>query len=149
MLSCIQLFETPWTVACQAPLSTGFTRQKSWSGLPFPPPGDLPNPGIKLQSPTLQSDSLPPELPRKPLWAYKGTNPIHEGSILMTSYNPNHLLKAPLPDTITLEGSTVSLYESVGGVNLSLSNQRECSMDLCWNHRKDTFSHPPENATLV
>ena len=41
---------TPWTVACQAPLSMGLSRQKYWSGLPFPSPGDLPDPGIKLAS---------------------------------------------------------------------------------------------------
>ena len=45
---------TPWTVARQAPLSMGFPRQKYWSGLPFPPPGDLPNPGIKPRSYALQ-----------------------------------------------------------------------------------------------
>ena len=50
MISHVQLFETPWTVACQAPLSMGFPRQEYWSGLPFPPPGDLPYPGIKLMS---------------------------------------------------------------------------------------------------
>ena len=50
MLSCIQLFATPWTVACQAPLSVGFSRQKYWSGLPFPP-ADFPNPGIIPVSP--------------------------------------------------------------------------------------------------
>ena len=49
----------PWTVARQAPLSTGFSRQEDWSGLPFPPPGDLPNPGVKPGSPALQADSLP------------------------------------------------------------------------------------------
>ena len=48
---------TPWTVACQAPLSTGFSRQEWWSGLPFPTPGDLPDPGIKPTSPVLQIDS--------------------------------------------------------------------------------------------
>ena len=47
----VQLFATPWTVAHQAPLSMGFSRQEYWSGLPFPPPGDLPNPGIKPASP--------------------------------------------------------------------------------------------------
>ena len=57
-----QLFETPWTVACQAPLSMGFSRQEYWSGLPFPSPGDLPNPGIEPGSPVLQADSLPTEL---------------------------------------------------------------------------------------
>ena len=48
-----------WTVACQAPLSMGFFRQEYWSGLPFPSPGDLPNPGIKPRSPVLQANSLP------------------------------------------------------------------------------------------
>ena len=47
------LFPTLWTVACQASLSVGFSRQKYWSGLPCPPPGDLPNPGIKPASPDL------------------------------------------------------------------------------------------------
>ena len=59
--SCVQLFETPWTVAYQASLSMGFSRQEYWSGLPSPPPGDLPKPGIKLMSPAspaLQADSL-------------------------------------------------------------------------------------------
>ena len=49
---------TPWTVAHQAPLSMGFSRQEYWSGLPFPFPGDLPDPGIKPRSPALQADSL-------------------------------------------------------------------------------------------
>ena len=49
----VQLFATPWTVTHQAPLYMGFTSQKYWSGLPFPPPGDLPNPGIKPTSPAL------------------------------------------------------------------------------------------------
>ena len=60
--SCIRLFGTPWTVVHQAPLSTGFSRQEYWSGLPCPPPGDLPNLGIEPTSPmapTLQVDSLP------------------------------------------------------------------------------------------
>ena len=59
VLSCFQLFVTPWTVARQASLSMGFPRQDYWSGLPFPFPGDLPNPGIKPVSPALQVDSLP------------------------------------------------------------------------------------------
>ena len=50
---------TPQTVAHQAPLSTGFFRQEYWSGLPSPPPGDLPDPGIEPRSPALQADSLP------------------------------------------------------------------------------------------
>ena len=50
VLSCVQLFITPWTVALQAPLSLGFPRQEYWSGLPLPSPGDLPDPGILLAS---------------------------------------------------------------------------------------------------
>ena len=63
------LFATPWTVAYQDPLSLGFSRQECWSGLPCPPPGDLPDPEIKLtslKSPALQEDSLPLSYPRSP-----------------------------------------------------------------------------------
>ena len=63
-LSRVRLFATPWTVACQAPLSLELSRQEHWSGLPFPPPGDLPNPEIKPAnpvSPALQLDSIPPQ----------------------------------------------------------------------------------------
>ena len=58
---------TPWTVAHQAPLSMGFSRHEYWSGLPFPSPGDLPNPGIEPRPPALQAHSLPSEPPGKPL----------------------------------------------------------------------------------
>ena len=60
-LSRVRLFATPWTVAYQAPPSVGFSRQEYWSGLPFPSPGDLPNPRIEPGSPTLQADALPSE----------------------------------------------------------------------------------------
>ena len=49
----VQFFVTPWTVACQDPPSMGFSRQEYWSGLPFPSPGDLPDPGIEPRSPAL------------------------------------------------------------------------------------------------
>ena len=59
---------TPWTVEpCQVPLSMGFSRKEYWSGLPFPPPWDLPDPGIKPGSPALQVGSLPTELQGKPI----------------------------------------------------------------------------------
>ena len=64
-LSQVPLFLTPWTVAYQAPSSMGFSRQEYWSGLPFPSPGDLPDPGIKLGSPALQADALTSEPPGK------------------------------------------------------------------------------------
>ena len=59
--SCLTLV-APWTVACQVPLSMGFSRQEYWSGLPFPSPGDLPDPGTEPRSPSLQTDSLLNEL---------------------------------------------------------------------------------------
>ena len=57
---------TPWTVAQQAPLSMGFSRQEYWSGLLRPSPGDLPEPGIEPESPALQADSLLSEPPGRP-----------------------------------------------------------------------------------
>ena len=66
-LSHVQLFATPWTVAHQAPQSMGFSRQEYWSGLPFPSPEDLPDPGIKPRYPALQADTLTSEPPGKPM----------------------------------------------------------------------------------
>ena len=65
-VSQVLLFVTPWSVACQDSLSVRFSRQEYWSGLQFPSPGDLPNPGIELRSPALQADSLLTELQGKP-----------------------------------------------------------------------------------
>ena len=60
------IFATPWTVAHQAPPSMGFSRQEYWSRLPFPTPGDLPNPGMESRSPAVQADALTSEPPGKP-----------------------------------------------------------------------------------
>ena len=88
LLSRSQLFVTPWVITCQVPLSMGFSRQEHWSGLPFPSPGDLPNPGIKPGSPTLQVDSLPAEPPGKPkecqtISKMNSTNQIMLGNFLL------------------------------------------------------------------
>ena len=66
-LSPVQVFVTPWTVACQAPLSLGFSRQEYWKGLPVPSPGDLPDPRTEPRSPAWQADTLPSEP-----WGIKG-----------------------------------------------------------------------------
>ena len=66
-LSRVRLFATPWTVTYQAPPSMGFSRQEYWSGLPFPSPGHLPDPGIEPGSPTLQANALTSEPPGKPI----------------------------------------------------------------------------------
>ena len=65
-LSHVRLFATPWTLAHQAPPSMGLSRQEYWSGLPFPSPGDLPDPEIKPRSTALQADTLNSEPPGKP-----------------------------------------------------------------------------------
>ena len=62
-LSLVRLFATPWTVAYQAPPSMGFSRQEYWSGVPLLSPGELPNPGIEPESPSLQAAALPSEPP--------------------------------------------------------------------------------------
>ena len=76
----VRLFAA-WTVAYQASLSMGFSRQEYWSGLPFPSPGDLPNPGIEPGSPKLQADSLPSEQNTNCLlnekWEKLTIEPIH------------------------------------------------------------------------
>ena len=80
-LSPVRLFATPWTVAYQASQTMGFSRQEYWSGLPFPSPGDLPNPGIQPGSPTML---LPSEPPGKPL--------AHTILLMLTPWPWSHLV---------------------------------------------------------
>ena len=92
-------FVTPWTVACQAPQFIAFSRQEYWSGLPFPSPGDFPNPGIGPGSLALQAGSLPSEPPGKPYgrWAppnYKLVGNDTSGNCLPSL--KEHLLTNPL-----------------------------------------------------
>ena len=70
LLSHVQLFATAWTVAYQAPLSMGFSKQVYWNGLPFPFPRDLPDPGIEPGYPVLQADTVPSEPPAKPIYMF-------------------------------------------------------------------------------
>ena len=70
-LSHVQLFATPWTIAYQVLPSMGFSRQEYWSGLPFPSPGYLPNPGIEPRSPTLEADALTSDPPGKSMGSVK------------------------------------------------------------------------------
>ena len=88
--TCLTL-ATPWTIACQVPLSMEFPRRKHWSGLPFPPPGDLPNPGIEPRSPALQVDSLPSELPGKPKNTRVGSQSLLQGIFLTQELNQGFL----------------------------------------------------------
>ena len=79
-LSRVQLFATPWTVAYHPPLSMGFSRQQYWSGLPFPSPTDLPDPGMEPRSPALQTDALQSEPPGKSIllnWVKRFKESVH------------------------------------------------------------------------
>ena len=80
LLSRALLFVTLWTIAHQAPPSMGFSRQEYWCRLPFPSPGDLPDPGIEPRSPALQADSLTSEPPGKPMNTGVGSLSLHQGS---------------------------------------------------------------------
>ena len=81
----VQLFVTPWTVALQAPLSMGFSRQEYWSGLPCPPPGDLPDPGTKLAALTSPAlGSLPLALPGKPHQCFLSWTKKKEIKLMLT-----------------------------------------------------------------
>ena len=114
LLSRVWLFATPWTVTYQAPLSMGFSRQESWSGLPFPSPGDLPDPGIEPRSPTLQADALPSEPPSYPYFLFSWILHLFGcilpfSSCLFLLFFPQLLVKASQPKYSTTEivfGST-------------------------------------------
>ena len=81
-----------WTVTHQAPLSMGFSRQEYWSGLPFPSPGDLPDPGIEPRSPTLQADALTSAPPGKPLIL---NTSLFSHSVMSDSCHPMATLLCP------------------------------------------------------
>ena len=128
---------TSWTVAHWAPLSMKFSRQEYWSGLPFPSPGDLPDPGIQPGSPALQADSLPSEPPGKP---FKGSGtckwerwlvqprwpwlqPRHHGTSLpkgkhlALSLAPLHSRPSCLPHSLTTDKLV-----RCGGISLLIQN---------------------------
>ena len=95
-LSRVQLFVIPWAVACQAPLSIGFSRQEYWSQLPFSSPGDLPKPGIEPGSPALQTVSLLTKLPGEPLLKYSCFAVLYLFP-LYTKMNQPYVYVYPLP----------------------------------------------------
>ena len=134
-LSHVWLFATPWTIAHQAPLSMEFSRQEYWSGLPFPSPGDLSNPGIKLGSPTLQADALPSEPPGKPytpkelIWKEKKKSKKNQGlhSITVKKDEPIPCFKCWLPHCWAAVSS--KLLNSATGIVPLLVN-RHCISGL-------------------
>ena len=108
MLSYVQLFVTPWTVASQAPVSVGFSRQEYWSGLACPPTGDLPNPGIKPRCPTLQADSLPAEPQGTPKNTGMGSLSLLQWIFLTQESNGDLLHSRRILYQLSYEGSPYS-----------------------------------------
>ena len=105
-LSHVQLFATPWTVAHQALLSMGFSRQEHWSGLPLPSPGHPPNPGMEPGSPTLKADTLPSDPPGKS--GIKAVSAAWQGRFL-TTIPPGK----PMKTFLILQYSTLKKYSSI------------------------------------
>ena len=95
------IFATPWTVAHQAPLSMKFSRQEYQSGLPFPPPGDLPHPGINPSFPALQADSLPLSHQRSPARMLAGRGVRNEGR---SAFAKRMVLEGLLPEKLAVRG---------------------------------------------
>ena len=91
LLSRVRVFATPWTVACQAPLSMKFSRQEYWSGLPFPSPEDLPDPGGEPPSP-----ASPDSLPRAIMETHTHTNGVIDSTV---TYLPDSYVEALTPST--------------------------------------------------
>ena len=104
----VQLFATSWTVALQTPLSMGFSRQEYWSGLPFPSPGDLPNPGIKPQSPALQTGALPSEPPGKPWWLANLANQPTTNHRQIRKLSQDHSSQVPISQSMNMHKINVT-----------------------------------------
>ena len=126
-LSLVQLLATPWTVAYKAPLSMGLSKQEYWSGLPFPSPGDLPNPGIKPGSPALQTDALPSE-PLHLLFTW-GQTMLKVMKIMVTSFKNSQASTAtlipPAPQQATTNacaGDAQTLTGKSGSVSCGVSS---------------------------
>ena len=103
MLNRVQLFATPWIVTHQASLSMEFSRQEHWSGLPFPFPRDLPNPGIKPRSPAFQADSSLSEPPGKPVLYCRFPLTIYftHGSVCISTLRSQFIPPSPSPSGAT------------------------------------------------
>ena len=108
MLSCIWLFATPWTIACQAPQFMGLSWEEYWSGLPFPSQGDLPHPGIEPVFPALQADSLPLSHLGSPVM--EGTNSTFHVFILIRTTSMNSVFTKMMREKEEKDGAKCISY---------------------------------------
>ena len=137
-LSSVRLFATPWTVACQVPLSMGLPRQEYWSGLPLPFPGDLPDPGTELVSLALQVDSLPlSHLKSHSVYGemYKNINSETESCEIMSD-NISFLISYVLSKSYmrSISYITHAIFMSACSVGSTLCDPMDCSLPGCPVH---------------
>ena len=149
LLSCVLLFVTPWTVAQQVPMSTGFSRWEYWSGYLFLSPENLPNPGIKPRSPALQADSLSLSHPgsREP------DDPIASPHRQPESWGlfslRTKVIVNPQPSWGSEEVTQVSLSDAVSSLPSVLCTAKSRSLEVSWTEHKVSqcrvllSSHPP------
>ena len=123
-------FVTPWTVVHQAPLTMGFPRQEYWSGLPFPSPGDIPDPGIEPESSALQSDSSesePQGIQQGLLYTLIKVFIKHLYSFC-SNHHPPSLYCLPLPRRLRIAILTINLSNNFTGVKVSLPSNEVSSL---------------------
>ena len=120
---------TPWTVACQSPLSMEFSSQEYWSGLPCHSLGDLPNPGIEPRSPALQADSLPSELSAKPKNTGLGTLSLLQGIFLTQESNQGLLHCRQILYQLICQGSPLIVaIDILNTINLEVTVFIHCGI---------------------
>ena len=138
---------TPWAKTHQAPLSMEFSRQEYWSGLPFPSPGDLPNPRTESSSPTLQPDSLPAEPPEKPQsLEYRRSYPKLHGQALVAVFLLPHAREGYGP--LGAQSHDHILFLTLKLVDPSL--ERIQSLDCCgiWSRKTHLGGHSRQWSTV-
>ena len=133
-LSWVQLFATPWTVACQTSLPMECSRQEYWSGLPLPSSGNLPKSGIKLRSPALQADSLPCEQPGKPQSACSSRQ--HSSFLPSKSFTWALLLTGGgTPFAAMMGGAGKGNFSSYQKITFPICRSGSNSQNWTWNNR--------------
>ena len=157
----VRFFAIPWTIAYQTPPSMEFSRQEYWSALPFPSPGDLPDPRIKPRSPSLQADTLPSEPTGKPClhlflslypsWSLLTAGPgsqfpskIQEGLLLLcrifcflATFNKQWELRSLKTSALNHSGLREAPLSLIGQ-----SSSGRCSWAATWHHAMASGSHP-------
>ena len=137
----VRFFVPLWTIARHAPLSTGFSRQEYWSGLPYPPPGDLPNPGIEPGCPALQADSLPSEPPGRPCVSETNTTLYVNNTSIKKKFFLNLRGQIPIYRWRFESLSLTCLWSLDDGVEICQECEVNINVIVLWGTRITTINH--------